>query len=53
MVAVVGMKATRLSVWTEMEVVVAGSVWVVTLTRDARADSQCSRSSRIPASRYS
>jgi len=34
-------------VWTKLEVV--GSVWVVTLTFDARADSQRPRSSRIPA----
>ena len=46
----VGMKATRLLVWMEMEVVVAGSVWVAKSTRDARADSQRSRSSHIPAS---
>ena len=31
----VGMKVTRLSVWTEMEVVVAESVWVAKSTRDA------------------
>ena len=37
-------------VWTAVEVVMVGSVWVAALTLDARADSQRSHSSRIPAS---
>jgi hypothetical protein len=46
----VGVKVIGGSVWTEVEEVVAGSVWVAVLTLDARADSQRSRSSSIPAS---
>ena len=50
-VAVEGKEVTRQSVWTEtVEVTVVGSVCVAKLTWDARADSQRSRSSRIPAS---
>jgi hypothetical protein len=47
----VGVKVIGESVWTGMEeVVVAIFVCVVTLTLDNRADSQRSRSSRIPDS---
>ena len=49
MVAEEGMGMIRGFVWMEVVVVVTGSVWIVTFTLDARADSQRSCSSRIPA----
>ena len=48
-VVIVGVEASRHSVWIEMEEVVNGIVWVATLGWDARANSQRSHSFCIPA----